>query len=92
MTGAALLTPRAVAAGCGGNTAESAPPPVPEDVKGPPEAASRTAGGLAYRMLVTKDAGVEQPGEGSRGLVHYSVWTLDGRLLRRRARGCRRAR
>jgi FKBP-type peptidyl-prolyl cis-trans isomerase len=52
-------------------------PRVPEDVKAPPESATKTASGLAYRWL-KKGAGTEHPNEQSRVMIHYSGFTPEG--------------
>ena len=56
------------------------PPPVPEDVKGPPASAKKTASGLAYRVL-KPGTGTEHPTESSNVEVNYSGWTTDGRMF-----------
>jgi FKBP-type peptidyl-prolyl cis-trans isomerase len=50
----------------------------PEDVKGPPAAAKRTASGLAY-MVLRPGTGARHPGPGSTVTVHYTGWTTDGK-------------
>lgn len=57
-----------------------APPPVPADVKAPPKTATKTASGLAYRVLA-KGKGTEHPKATSRVTVHYTGWTLDGKMF-----------
>lgn len=56
------------------------PPPVPEDVKAPPKTATKTASGLAYRVL-QKGTGTEHPKATSRVTVHYTGWTTDGKMF-----------
>jgi peptidylprolyl isomerase len=56
------------------------PPAVPEDVKGIPAKAKKTASGLAYRVL-TPGAGAAHPGPTTRVTVHYSGWTTDGKMF-----------
>jgi peptidylprolyl isomerase len=56
------------------------PPPVPEDVKGPPASAKKTVSGLAYRVL-TPGTGADHPGATSNVTVNYSGWTPDGKLF-----------
>ena len=57
----------------------SEPPTAPSDVAGPPDDATFTNTGLAYKVL--------SPGEGarpeatSRVTVHYSGWTTDGKMF-----------
>ncbi|HVU04240.1 MAG TPA: FKBP-type peptidyl-prolyl cis-trans isomerase [Polyangiaceae bacterium] len=55
------------------------PPPVPEDVKAPPKNAIKTKSGLSYRVL-TPGTG-KQPKATDTVLVHYSGWTLDGKMF-----------
>jgi FKBP-type peptidyl-prolyl cis-trans isomerase len=55
------------------------PPAVPEDVKAPPKTAKKTKSGLAYRVL--KPGTGKQPKATDTVLVHYSGWTLDGKLF-----------
>lgn len=52
----------------------------PPDVKGPPEDASRTSTGLAYKVL-RPGTGARNPQRGDRVTVHYSGWTTNGRLF-----------
>lgn len=56
------------------------PPSVPEDVKAPPKTAKKTASGLYYRVL-TPGTGKVHPTASSRVTVHYSGWTLDGKMF-----------
>ncbi len=56
------------------------PPPVPQDVKKPPATAKKTASGLYYRVL-TKGTGKAHPKATDRVKVHYSGWTLDGKMF-----------
>jgi peptidylprolyl isomerase len=56
------------------------PPPVPEDVKAPPASATKTASGLAYRVL-TPGKGTEHPSATSSVSVQYSGWTPDGKMF-----------
>lgn len=56
------------------------PPPVPEDVKGVPPKAKKTASGLAYRVL-TPGTGTTHPTAASNVTVHYSGWTTDGKMF-----------
>jgi FKBP-type peptidyl-prolyl cis-trans isomerase len=52
----------------------------PADVKAPPADATRTASGLAYKVL--KDGiGARHPSARSSVTVHYSGWTTDGKLF-----------
>jgi peptidylprolyl isomerase len=56
------------------------PPPVPEDVKAVPPTAKKTPSGLAYRIL-KKGTGKDSPKATDRVTVHYSGWTLDGKMF-----------
>jgi peptidylprolyl isomerase len=52
----------------------------PPDVKAPPEDATKTASGLAYKVL-RPGSGTRNPSAASRVTVHYSGWTTDGKLF-----------
>jgi peptidylprolyl isomerase len=56
------------------------PPAVPEDVKGAPASAKKTASGLAYRVL-TAGTGTDHPSATSNVTVNYSGWTPDGKMF-----------
>lgn len=56
------------------------PPPVPADVAAVPADAEKTASGLASKVL-TKGSGNEHPKATDKVTVHYSGWTLDGKLF-----------
>ena len=56
------------------------PPPVPADVAAPPADATKTASGLAYKVLKQGEGG-DKPGATSRVTVHYSGWTTDGKMF-----------
>jgi peptidylprolyl isomerase len=56
------------------------PPPVPEDVKKPPATAKKTPSGLSYRVL-THGKGSAHPKPTDRVKVHYTGWTLDGKMF-----------
>jgi peptidylprolyl isomerase len=56
------------------------PPPVPEDVKAPPATATKTASGLAYRLL-KKGTGTQSPKATDKVTVNYSGWTTDGKMF-----------
>jgi FKBP-type peptidyl-prolyl cis-trans isomerase len=56
------------------------PPPVPSDVAAVPADAEKTASGLASKVL-TKGSGKEHPKATDKVTVHYSGWTLDGKLF-----------
>ena len=57
-----------------------APLEAPPDVRAPPAAATVTASGLAYRVLI-EGAGTEHPKPTSRVTVHYTGWTTDGEMF-----------
>lgn len=63
---------------------EEAPPlpeiPAPVDVAAPPADASRTASGLASKVLQMGTSNV-RPGPQSTVKVHYTGWTTDGRMF-----------
>jgi FKBP-type peptidyl-prolyl cis-trans isomerase len=55
-------------------------PPPPNDVSGIPKTAKRTSSGLAYRVLKQGDGKVSP--KASDGVeVHYTGWTIDGRMF-----------
>ncbi len=56
------------------------PPPVPADVAAVPADAQKTASGLASKVL-TKGTGKDHPKATDKVTVHYSGWTLDGKLF-----------
>ncbi|MBC8125735.1 MAG: FKBP-type peptidyl-prolyl cis-trans isomerase [Gloeobacteraceae cyanobacterium ES-bin-144] len=56
------------------------PPATPEDVAAAPATAEKTASGIASRIL-TKGIGTEHPKATDQVRVHYSGWTLDGKLF-----------
>jgi protein-disulfide isomerase len=55
-------------------------PRAPLDVAAPPADATRTASGLAYKVLAGGHGGA-QPRPSDRVQVHYSGWTTDGTLF-----------
>ncbi len=55
-------------------------PKTPPDVAAVPKDAKKTASGLAYRVL-QKGTGTAHPAATSQVQVHYSGWTLDGKLF-----------
>jgi peptidylprolyl isomerase len=55
-------------------------PKTPTDVKAAPKNATKTASGLAYRVL-QKGTGKDHPTAASRVTVHYSGWTTDGKMF-----------
>ena len=52
----------------------------PPDLKQPPADASRSGSGLAYKVL-RPGTGVRRPDAFSRVTVHYTGWTLDGKMF-----------
>jgi FKBP-type peptidyl-prolyl cis-trans isomerase len=56
------------------------PPPVPADVGAVPTDAEKTASGLASKVL-TKGTGTVHPKATDRVTVHYSGWTMDGKMF-----------
>jgi FKBP-type peptidyl-prolyl cis-trans isomerase len=56
------------------------PTVAPLDVKGPPDDATRTATGLAYKVL-RPGTGTRRPAAWSRVVVHYTGWTTDGKMF-----------
>ncbi len=56
------------------------PIPAPEDVAAPPDDASKTESGLAYKVL-TAGTGDAHPAETSKVTVHYTGWTTDGEMF-----------
>ena len=56
------------------------PPKTPADVAAAPSDASKTASGLAYKVL-QPGTGTTHPGPTSQVTVHYSGWTKDGRMF-----------
>jgi FKBP-type peptidyl-prolyl cis-trans isomerase len=63
-------------------TATPKPPPVPADVAAAPPNATKTASGLAYRILSpSKDPSAPKPTATSVVTVNYSGWTTDGKMF-----------
>ena len=52
----------------------------PDDVAAPPKDAIKEASGLVSKVL-TKGTGSEKPGPTDKVKVHYSGWTLDGKMF-----------
>lgn len=61
-------------------TAAQTPIPAPSDVAAPPKDAKKTKSGLAYKVL-TPGTGKEHPTEMSEVRVHYTGWTIDGKMF-----------
>jgi FKBP-type peptidyl-prolyl cis-trans isomerase len=57
-----------------------APLPAPPDVKAPPADATKTASGLAYKVI-KKGTGAKHPTATSMVTVHYTGWTTDGKMF-----------
>ena len=58
----------------------NAAPEVPLDVAAPPDDATKTKSGLAYKVLAA-GTGTEHPREWDKVTVHYSGWTTDGKMF-----------
>ena len=58
----------------------TAPPQAPADVKAPPSDAKKTPSGLAYKVQ-TPGSGTRKPGARSEVTVHYTGWTIDGKMF-----------
>lgn len=56
------------------------PIPAPPDVKTVPKDAKRTSTGLAYRVLAP-GAGKTRPTAAKQVTVHYTGWTVDGKMF-----------
>lgn len=56
------------------------PPPPPPDVREAPKDATKTASGLAYRVL-KKGKGTRKPKATDTVTVHYTGWTPDGKMF-----------
>ena len=56
------------------------PPKAPKDVAAPPADATKTASGLAYKVL-KKGTGTTKPQATSLVEVHYTGWTTDGKMF-----------
>jgi FKBP-type peptidyl-prolyl cis-trans isomerase len=56
------------------------PIPAPADVAAPPADATRSASGLATKVL-TPGTGTQHPRANSRVKVHYTGWTTDGQMF-----------
>jgi len=61
-------------------THPAAPPEVPPDLKAPPPDARKTSSGLVYKVL-RPGKGKVHPKSRSTVEVHYSGWTLDGKMF-----------
>lgn len=53
----------------------------PADVAAAPDDATKTASGLAYKVIKKGEGGDKKPSATSRVTVHYSGWTTDGELF-----------
>jgi peptidylprolyl isomerase len=56
------------------------PPPAPADVRAAPNDATKTASGLAYKLL-KKGKGTRRPKATDTVTVHYTGWTPDGKMF-----------
>jgi len=54
--------------------------PAPSDVAAPPADATKTASGLAYKIL-TPGEGTDHPAADDRATVNYTGWTTDGKTF-----------
>ena len=61
-------------------TASTGDLPAPEDVAAPPADATRNASGLAYKVIQA-GTGADHPGPTTTVKVHYTGWTLDGKMF-----------
>jgi len=61
-------------------SARPAPPPAPPDVAEAPAQATRTASGLAWKILV-KGQGTEHPGAHDKVSVIFTAWKADGEVI-----------
>lgn len=68
------------AAGCATRDVVNGDVPVPRDVARPPADASRTASGLAFKVL-KQGRGSVRPHPKAHVLVHYTGWTTDGAMF-----------
>lgn len=73
-----ILAAAATACGQASPAPRGTIPPV--DVAAPPPEATRTASGLAYRVL-TSGPGGHHPGDSSRVVVNYTGWTTNGAII-----------
>src|SRR6185295_3593919 len=76
-----ILTPFAlaltlVAAGASAHT----PIPAPPDVAAPPADATKTASGLATKVI-KPGTGKEHPAKDDLVMIHYTGWTTDGKMF-----------
>ena len=60
--------------------AKGTPPPTPRDVKAPPPGTKKTEAGVFYRVL-KPGKGPEKPKATDTVKVHYTGWTVDGRMF-----------
>jgi peptidylprolyl isomerase len=58
----------------------ASPTQPPSDVKTPPVEAKKTSSGIAYKVLAP-GTGARHPNATNRVTVHYSGWTVDGKLF-----------
>ncbi|HET6195095.1 MAG TPA: FKBP-type peptidyl-prolyl cis-trans isomerase, partial [Acetobacteraceae bacterium] len=75
-----LLFVFAAAAGASAQTAPPATIPAPPDVAAPPANATKTASGLATRVL-TPGKGTDHPTKDDVVTIHYTGWKTDGSMF-----------
>lgn len=56
------------------------PVPAPSDVAAPPADATKSASGLAWKVM-SPGKGSTQPGPKDAVIVHYTAWTTDGKMF-----------
>lgn len=71
---------KAAAREAGATAAAASGLPAPPDVAAPPADASRTASGLASKVLVA-GTGADHPSQNDSVKVNYTGWTTDGRMF-----------
>jgi peptidylprolyl isomerase len=80
LSAALLILLCAGCSGVGPGTGAPAPIPAPPDVAAPPADATKTASGLASKVL-TPGTGSRHPRPNSEVTVNYTGWTTDGKMF-----------